>query len=54
MKRVKIKIEFTVKSDPEDDDLLKADVIEEIQELIEQDELEFSINDEEEDEDEDD
>ena len=49
MKIVKIQIdELVIKSDPTDEDILKEDIATKIMDLIERDELEYTIVDEEE------
>ena len=56
MKNLKIVIELEMKGDEEDEDTLKADLYEYLQELIEEDDLEFTVvpsEDEDEDEEED-
>lgn len=45
MKRLKITIEFEIKGDLDDMDTLKDDVIDRVMSDIDEDELEFSIED---------
>lgn len=51
MKTLKVIVELEIKGDTNDQDTLKEDVYQYIQELIEEDSLEFQVLDEEEDED---
>lgn len=53
LKKLKVTIELTIKGDIEDDEQIKEDVYSQLQELMEEDELDYDVVDPDEDEDED-
>lgn len=53
MQRVKVVIEFTLKTDPEDEAMLKEDIFDHLQSLMEDDSLEYSVESEDEEDEED-
>lgn len=51
MRKLKVLIELIIKGDPEDKETIKEDVYQQLQELMEEDELNYDVQDPEEDED---
>lgn len=53
MQKLKVTIEITLKSDPEDEVMLKEDIYNHLQGLMEDDALDYNVEDPEEDEEDD-